>query len=92
VVKTNSGTYTYGGDKIRFLFRRNLSGHPILRSSRFKIVKANSKQIVLEGRGYGHGVGMCQMGALGRAWAGQSFEEILNAYYTGTTIATVKIQ
>lgn len=91
IIKTSSGTYSYGGDKIRFVLRRDLAGHPILRSSRFKIVNASGKQITVKGRGYGHGVGMCQMGALGRAQEGQTFDEILHAYYTGTSLATVKI-
>ena len=39
-----------------------------------------------DGRGYGHGVGLCQTGAVGMARAGRSYEEILNAYYTGVEI------
>jgi stage II sporulation protein D len=35
------------------------------------------------GRGWGHGVGMCQVGAYGMARAGAGYEEILKAYYTG---------
>ena len=38
------------------------------------------------GAGWGHGVGMCQWGALGRARAGQSAREILSTYYPGTRI------
>ncbi len=34
-----------------------------------------------KGGGWGHGVGMCQMGAIGRAEAGQSFRQILDHYY-----------
>jgi stage II sporulation protein D len=37
-------------------------------------------------RGYPHRVGMCQYGAYGRAQAGQSYTEILQHYYRGTTI------
>ncbi len=40
----------------------------------------------LEGAGWGHGVGMSQWGARGRAHAGQSAEQILQAYYPGTQI------
>jgi stage II sporulation protein D len=43
---------------------------------------------VLRGAGNGHGVGMCQWGAIGRARAGQDFRTILRAYYPGTTVAT----
>lgn len=41
------------------------------------------------GRGYGHGVGMSQYGARGRALAGQLAPEILAHYYVGTTIGSV---
>jgi stage II sporulation protein D len=35
------------------------------------------------GRGWGHGVGMCQVGAYGMALDGASYEQILKKYYTG---------
>jgi stage II sporulation protein D len=35
------------------------------------------------GRGWGHGVGMCQVGAYGLARQGFTYEQILKAYYTG---------
>ena len=35
------------------------------------------------GRGWGHGVGMCQVGAYGMALAGASYDEILKKYYSG---------
>lgn len=38
------------------------------------------------GRGFGHGVGMCQVGAFGMARAGRSYEEILKTYYQGVQI------
>ena len=42
--------------------------------------------LVAEGRGAGHGVGLCQWGAVGRSRAGQNFQRILAAYYPGTTL------
>jgi stage II sporulation protein D len=45
--------------------------------------------VTFYGRGYGHGVGMSQYGARGRALAGQSAATILAHYYQGTTISTV---
>ena len=45
--------------------------------------------ITFYGRGYGHGVGMSQYGAYGRAVAGQGAATILGHYYPGTTIGTV---
>ncbi|MEL6188202.1 MAG: stage II sporulation protein SpoIID, partial [Myxococcota bacterium] len=41
----------------------------------------------LRGAGFGHGVGMCQMGAIGRAEAGQGAAEILRFYYSGASVA-----
>ena len=38
------------------------------------------------GRGWGHGVGMCQVGAYGMALQGATFDEILRKYYTGIDI------
>lgn len=38
---------------------------------------------VFTGRGWGHGVGMCQVGAYGLARQGWSYDQILKAYYTG---------
>ena len=42
--------------------------------------------LVLDGTGYGHGVGMCQWGAIGRARAGQDAQRILATYFPGTSI------
>ncbi len=41
---------------------------------------------VFTGRGWGHGVGMCQVGAYGMGVAGFSYREILSHYYPGTRI------
>ncbi|HSE37409.1 MAG TPA: hypothetical protein VLG74_08920, partial [Blastocatellia bacterium] len=41
---------------------------------------------VFTGRGWGHGVGMCQTGAYGLALEGYSYTAILQKYYTGVTL------
>ncbi|MEX2661116.1 MAG: SpoIID/LytB domain-containing protein [Vicinamibacterales bacterium] len=41
------------------------------------------------GRGWGHGVGMCQVGAYGMALTGATYEEILKKYYTGIELQRV---
>ena len=38
------------------------------------------------GRGWGHGVGLCQNGAFGMALAGATYDQILRQYYTGIEI------
>ena len=39
--------------------------------------------IMFYGRGWGHGVGMCQVGAYGMARDGATYEQILKKYYNG---------
>lgn len=56
-----------------------------LRSSDFEIELVGSN-VVIQTKGYGHGVGMSQYGALGMAKKGYSYREILTHYYTGTTL------
>lgn len=41
----------------------------------------NIESFTFHGRGWGHGVGLCQVGAFGMARAGRSYEEILKTYY-----------
>ncbi len=44
---------------------------------------------VLHGGGWGHGAGMCQWGAVGRAEAGQGYRQILRAYFSGAEVARI---
>jgi SpoIID/LytB domain protein len=44
---------------------------------------------VFRGGGWGHGVGMCQTGAIGRAEAGQRYQQILRHYYNGAEVAPI---
>ncbi len=46
--------------------------------------------VTFHGRGWGHGVGLSQYGARGRALAGQDAAAILAHYYQGTTVGTIK--
>ena len=43
----------------------------------------------LSGRGWGHGVGMCQCGAEGMARLGRTFEQILQHYYPGSAMMSL---
>jgi len=47
------------------------------------------KEFVLVGAGWGHGVGMCQTGAIGRAQHGQSYRQILEHYFNGAQVAKI---
>ncbi|HYX90874.1 MAG TPA: SpoIID/LytB domain-containing protein, partial [Myxococcaceae bacterium] len=63
----------------------------MLNSSMFEIVPEPDEQgqVVawkFRGGGWGHGVGLCQTGAIGRAEAGQSYREILRHYFSGARV------
>ncbi|MDE5773381.1 MAG: SpoIID/LytB domain-containing protein [Muribaculaceae bacterium] len=57
-----------------------------LYSSWFDIERPSHDMFILNGRGWGHGVGLCQVGAARMAQAGHSAEEILHFYYPGCRI------
>lgn len=71
----------YGELPIRRLFKN-------LNSGMFVVEKAAGEWI-FTGGGWGHGSGMCQTGAIGRAQKGATYRQILNWYYSGA--APVKI-
>ena len=64
--------------------RRALS-HTHLYSSAF-VVDQEAGHFVLRGAGWGHGVGLCQLGAAVMANEGRTYTEILRHYYRGTTV------
>lgn len=84
------GKLEVGGDKSRWVFGRPSKNTPILPSANYKLTfepkGGKWTKVTIRGKGYGHGVGMCQCGAIGRARAGQSHTQILTAYYAGATL------
>ena len=59
-----------------------------LRSSFFSVF-TEGDSIILKGRGYGHGVGLCQEGAMGMASKGFKFKEIIEFYFSGVIITDI---
>lgn len=56
--------------------------HPsFLFSSAFVLKQNNSQLLEIHGAGWGHGVGLCQIGALGMALRGENYNSILSHYY-----------
>ena len=53
------------------------------------VVDQEGEEVVLHGGGWGHGAGMCQWGAVGRAEAGQGYRQILRAYFSGAEVARI---
>ena len=50
------------------------------------VVETYPNGIILQGAGWGHGVGLCQIGAAVMASKGYTYREILRHYYPGTTL------
>jgi stage II sporulation protein D len=67
---------------------RQMIGPNTVRSAKFE-VSIKSGTLAIKGSGWGHGVGMCQWGALGLAEQGKTAEEILSFYYPGAEITTI---
>ncbi len=79
-----------GGDRVitGTAFRAVIAdyyGASSARSTRFRLSEQNGAYR-LEGGGFGHGVGLSQFGAHGRALAGHSFQDILDFYYPSTRL------
>lgn len=86
----SEGSFECGGDKLRSVLRRKSAGGDILRSANFTVEKNGPQIFSVRGSGFGHGVGMCQMGAIGRARRGQNFEQILQAYFSPAQIVRIQ--
>jgi stage II sporulation protein D len=67
------------------VLRQNL-GWDKLPSTLITSIMRDNGTFVIEGRGYGHGVGLCQWSALQMARDGKTYKEILSYFYPGTTL------
>jgi stage II sporulation protein D len=61
-----------------------------LKSTFFSIKPLNNDSVLFMGRGYGHGLGMCQEGAMRMSKQGYTYEQILNFYYKNIQIIDMK--
>ena len=90
-VDTDRGGLVLRGNEMRNALR--LPSGEILYSTYFSVDAVTGRDgvesLTLIGGGNGHGVGMCQAGAIGRARAGQDLRTILRTYYPGTTVGTI---
>jgi stage II sporulation protein D len=88
-IETDGGRYAVRGNDVRYVLRA--PGSEILNSTYFSVESETGpggalRRLVIRGNGWGHGIGMCQWGAIGRARAGQDFRTILRTYYPGTEL------
>ena len=76
------GTRVLRGEEVRTALK--------LRSTRFNITKGANGDFVLQGLGFGHGLGMSQWGAYNLARQGANHLQILGHYYQGVTLTPIK--
>lgn len=85
VQKTRLKFYSVGGVNIPTVKVRSYFN---LRSAWFNVA-VHRRDVRVTGRGYGHGVGLCQEGAMGMANRGWDYEKIINYYYKNVKIVSV---
>ncbi len=91
LIHTDSDVYQFHKDRIRWVVGRTSNPDLILPSARFEVIidrdgAGNIKTITFAGSGYGHGIGMCQCGAIGLSRSGWTFDRILRHYYAGIDV------
>jgi stage II sporulation protein D len=89
LLSTDAGDFSLGRDRIRWILLTSRGA--VLNSSKFDVSVTRDasgavSSLTADGSGWGHGIGMCQFGAIGRAVAGQEYRTILGAYYPGTRL------
>jgi stage II sporulation protein D len=83
VVSGSAGRFTFRGFAIRTLLGIR---ETLFTVDRQRDADGRVATFVFSGKGWGHGVGLCQVGAFGMALRGARYDEILNHYYTGIRI------
>lgn len=66
-------------------FRLSIGGR-VLKSTNFDIQETKDAFIFKDGKGFGHGMGLCQYGMDGKAKRGMDYQQILQTYYPGALI------
>lgn len=91
IMITEYDRFSFKKDRIRWVIGRTSNPDLILPSDRFNVELSRNRNGILEkitftGKGYGHGVGMCQCGAIGLSRKGWTYRNILTHYYTGVEL------
>ena len=75
-------------NRIRSVIRTSDNSN-ILKSTLFNI-SFNGNMVTISGKGYGHGVGLCQWGAIHQSIEGKNYKNILSFYFPGTEVSKLK--
>lgn len=91
ITDSKNNAYTLTAEQLRLAFNTSapkqpkITGKNRIWSGDLRVTRTAST-LTIEGRGFGHGVGLCQFGANGLAKQGLTANQILNRYYPGATI------
>jgi stage II sporulation protein D len=86
IQKKRQGNYLTGSFTIPLItIRTELN----LRSTFFSVY-ADGDSVIIKGKGYGHGVGLCQEGAMVMAEEGLNYRQIIDFYYSGILVTDIK--
>ncbi len=88
-ILTDGGPIVVRGDKTRWALKPASKSYSILPSAWFNVGREGDK-LVARGKAFGHGIGLCQMGAMERSRRGQDFVRIIKSYYAGVEIAELR--
>lgn len=83
------GFIVYAPDSTAINYRDFFAGADHYPKTRRFDAEMSGDHLLIHGHGYGHGVGMCQFGAVGLADAGYNYIQILQYYFPGTQIMSV---
>ena len=75
-------------NRIRYVLKPPKGG--LLRSTLFNIFTDEKNNVIIKGKGYGHGVGLCQWGALHLSKEGKNYNSILSFYFPGTELTELR--
>lgn len=79
--QTNAGNFSVNANDFRLTYTQ-------LKSTYFTNILKSKNRFVFQGRGYGHGVGMCQEGAKQMAQKKSKYRDILKKYYPNASVIT----
>ncbi|WP_047487045.1 SpoIID/LytB domain-containing protein [Terriglobus sp. TAA 43] len=83
-ISNNQQQSVVAASALRLAIGRSM-GWNLVRSDLYDL-RVRDSMLVFDGRGHGHGVGLCQQGAKEMARMGKSYREILGLYFAGTKV------
>jgi stage II sporulation protein D len=78
----------YPAETFRYLLNQGRPLDQRVLSTRIDRITSKDGAVIFEGKGWGHGVGLCQYGARGLARAGKNYRQILDYYYEGAELVS----